>query len=146
VAASRDALSAARRTTRGDTHTPITQPCDETSSIPPPAHCWRVVRRRRERALVSGCVTVGPDFKTPDVTLEDPWYERLSAAAQAVPANDAAWSNAFDDPVLTALEARAAERTLSVRITGLHIFKARAVRDQRAGSAAPSACPNTGNV
>jgi NodT family efflux transporter outer membrane factor (OMF) lipoprotein len=77
-------------------------------------------------ALVGGCATVGPDFKTPDVTLEDQWYESLPAAAQGAPANEAAWWNAFNDPVLTALEARAAERNLSVQIAGLHIFKARA--------------------
>ncbi|NML30118.1 efflux transporter outer membrane subunit [Paraburkholderia antibiotica] len=75
---------------------------------------------------LGGCVTVGPDFKEPDVTLEDQWYESLPAAAQHAPANEAAWWTAFDDPVLTALEQRALERNLSLQIAGLHIFKARA--------------------
>jgi hypothetical protein len=34
--------------------------------------------------FADGCAAVGPDFKTPDVTREDQWYENLLAAAQGI--------------------------------------------------------------
>jgi outer membrane protein TolC len=58
-------------------------------------------------AALSGCVTVGPDFRQPDVMLEDRWLETLPDSAQTAPAAQAAWWTAFNDPVLTALEQRA---------------------------------------
>ncbi|WP_206997132.1 efflux transporter outer membrane subunit [Trinickia mobilis] len=75
---------------------------------------------------LAGCVTVGPDFKQPDVTLEEQWFESLPPAAQASPAAEAAWWKAFNDPVLSALEQRAYERNLSIQVAGLNVLKARA--------------------
>jgi NodT family efflux transporter outer membrane factor (OMF) lipoprotein len=75
---------------------------------------------------LSGCISVGPDFREPDVTLENQWLESLPPAAQSTPAGEAAWWKAFNDPVLSALEQRAYERNLSLQVAGLHIFKARA--------------------
>ena len=77
-------------------------------------------------AALTGCVTVGPDFRQPDVTLENQWFESLPNGAQTAPAAQAAWWSAFNDPVLSALEQRAYERNLSLQVAGLHIFKARA--------------------
>ncbi|TDY22591.1 NodT family efflux transporter outer membrane factor (OMF) lipoprotein [Paraburkholderia sp. BL6665CI2N2] len=77
-------------------------------------------------AALSGCVSVGPDFKQPQATLENQWLESLPGEAKATPAAQAAWWTAFNDPVLTALEQRAYERNLSLQVAGLHIFKARA--------------------
>jgi NodT family efflux transporter outer membrane factor (OMF) lipoprotein len=77
-------------------------------------------------AALSGCVSVGPDFKQPEATLENQWLESLPGEARATPAAQAAWWTAFNDPVLTALEQRAYERNLSLQVAGLHIFKARA--------------------
>lgn len=77
-------------------------------------------------AALSGCISVGPDFREPDVTLENQWLESLPPAAQSTPAGEAAWWKAFNDPVLSALEQRAYERNLSLQVAGLHIFKARA--------------------
>ena len=34
---------------------------------------------------LTGCVTVGPDFKQPDVTLENQWLESLAGEAQTAP-------------------------------------------------------------
>jgi len=75
---------------------------------------------------LSGCISVGPDFREPDVTLENQWLESLPPAAQSTAAGEAAWWKAFNDPVLSALEQRAYERNLSLQVAGLHIFKARA--------------------
>jgi NodT family efflux transporter outer membrane factor (OMF) lipoprotein len=75
---------------------------------------------------LTGCMTVGPDFRQPDVTLEDQWFESLPAGLPSAPAAQAAWWTAFNDPVLTALEQRAYERNLTLQVAGLHIFKARA--------------------
>jgi NodT family efflux transporter outer membrane factor (OMF) lipoprotein len=77
-------------------------------------------------AALSGCISVGPDFREPDVTLENQWLESLPPAAQSTPAGEAAWWKAFNDPVLSALEQRAYERNLTLQVAGLHIFKARA--------------------
>jgi outer membrane protein TolC len=77
-------------------------------------------------AAPSGCVTVGPEFRQPDVTLEDRWIESLPNNAQTAPAAQAASWTAFNDPGLTALEQRAYERNLTLQVAGLHIFKAAA--------------------
>ncbi|CAE6801408.1 efflux transporter outer membrane subunit [Paraburkholderia haematera] len=91
---------------------------------------------------LSGCMTVGPDFKQPDVTLENQWLESLPHQAQAAPAAQAAWWAAFNDPVLSALEQRAYERNLSLQVAGLHIFKARA----QLATSAENLLPQSGSV
>ncbi|MDE1182484.1 efflux transporter outer membrane subunit [Paraburkholderia sp.] len=75
---------------------------------------------------LAGCVTVGPDFRTPDATLEHQWLESLPADAHASAADGAAWWTAFNDPLLTALEQRAYARNLNLQVAGLHVLKARA--------------------
>ncbi|MGE8491232.1 MAG: efflux transporter outer membrane subunit, partial [Paraburkholderia nemoris] len=91
---------------------------------------------------LTGCVTVGPDFKQPDVTLENQWLESLAGEAQTAPGAQAAWWSAFNDPVLSALEQRAYERNLSLQVAGLHIFKARA----QLATSAENLLPQSGSV
>ncbi|MCX4142855.1 efflux transporter outer membrane subunit [Paraburkholderia sp. SEWSISQ10-3 4] len=91
---------------------------------------------------LTGCVTVGPDFKQPDVTLENQWLESLAGEAQTAPGAQAAWWTAFNDPVLSALEQRAYERNLSLQVAGLHIFKARA----QLAISAENLLPQSGSV
>jgi outer membrane protein TolC len=86
-------------------------------------------------AALTGCITFGPDFRQPVVTLEEQRFESLPGDVPSAPAAQAAWWTAFD-PVLTALEQRAYERNLTLQVAGLHIFEARATRDQRTESAA----------
>ncbi|RKR38175.1 efflux transporter outer membrane subunit [Paraburkholderia sp. BL17N1] len=93
-------------------------------------------------AALSGCVSVGPDFKQPQATLENQWLESLPGEAKATPAAQAAWWTAFNDPVLTALEQRAYERNLSLQVAGLHIFKARA----QLATSAENLLPQSGSV
>ncbi|CAB3675206.1 efflux transporter outer membrane subunit [Paraburkholderia rhynchosiae] len=93
-------------------------------------------------AVLAGCVSVGPDFRQPDVTLENQWLESLPASAQSAPAAQAAWWTAFNDPVLSALEQRAYERNLSLQVAGLHIFKARA----QLAVSAENLLPQSGSV
>ena len=91
---------------------------------------------------LTGCVTVGPDFKQPDVTLENQWLESLAGEAQTAPGAQAAWWSAFNDPVLSVLEQRAYERNLSLQVAGLHIFKARA----QLATSAENLLPQSGSV
>jgi NodT family efflux transporter outer membrane factor (OMF) lipoprotein len=93
-------------------------------------------------AVLSGCASVGPDFRQPEVTLENQWLETLPGEARATPAAQAAWWTAFNDPVLTALEQRAYERNLSLQVAGLHIFKARA----QLATSAENLLPQSGSV
>ncbi|MFM0643992.1 efflux transporter outer membrane subunit [Paraburkholderia bryophila] len=91
---------------------------------------------------LSACKSVGPDFKQPDVTLENRWLETLPDPGQATPAAQAAWWTAFNDPVLSALEERAYQRNLSLQVAGLHIFKARA----QLATSAENLLPQSGSM
>lgn len=99
----------------------------QAARAPAPAHTWySALALVCASAVLSACVTVGPDYRTPDATLEDQWLESLPAAERPAPSAQAAWWETFGDPALTALEARAYERNLSQQIAGLHVLKARA--------------------
>ncbi|RWB52058.1 MAG: RND transporter, partial [Mesorhizobium sp.] len=50
-------------------------------------------------AALAACVSVGPDFAEPELTLEKQWLESLPPLAQAAPSAQAAWWKAFNDPV-----------------------------------------------
>lgn len=85
--------------------------------------------------LLAGC-TVGPDFVRPTPALPVAWQAPGGAAPVSPP--DAHWWRAFGDPVLDALEEKAATANLDVRIALERIEAARATRGLAKAEAAPT--------
>jgi NodT family efflux transporter outer membrane factor (OMF) lipoprotein len=96
--------------------------------------------------LAAGC-TVGPDFQPPSAWSPLSWFaERPVPAAPATPPPisqpvaepiDPSWWSAFDDPELSALEARVAAANLDVRTATVRLAESRAQRRITAASEFP---------
>ncbi len=84
---------------------------------------------------ISGC-SVGPDFKRPSLWSPEAWLphardhagnQPVSVASVVDPAPpDPHWWDAFHDPELSALEARAAQTNLNVRLATVRLAESRA--------------------
>lgn len=77
-------------------------------------------------ALV-GCKT-GPDYAKPDVPVPGAWSTPLTGGTAAGAADVAQWWQYLDDPLLTSLVERAAERNLDLRYAEARLREARAAR------------------
>jgi NodT family efflux transporter outer membrane factor (OMF) lipoprotein len=76
--------------------------------------------------LISGCKTVGPDFKKPEVPVADTW---LDASNDKIDTSEAAyqdWWEVFEDPALSGLIDTAYRQNLSLQRAGLRVMEARA--------------------
>jgi NodT family efflux transporter outer membrane factor (OMF) lipoprotein len=93
--------------------------------------------------LTSGCAMVGPDFKTPDITLEDQWAAAAGISRQS-PA-DSQWWKVFNDPVLDKLVQTAYEQNLTLQIAGLRVLEARALLGIVTGNLYPQSQTLSGN-
>ena len=97
--------------------------------------------------LSSGC-TVGPDYKSPSLWSPSTWLghdrqtvgnrEVLLASAVDASPPDPSWWEVFHDPELTALERRAAQGNLDVRIATARLAESRAQLRETAGDLYPS--------
>jgi len=76
--------------------------------------------------LAGGCTTLGPDFSTPDVTLEKQWRDTTADGISREPGDYRQWWRVFNDPVLDSLIATALDQNLSLQIAGLRVLEARA--------------------
>jgi NodT family efflux transporter outer membrane factor (OMF) lipoprotein len=78
-------------------------------------------------AVVSGCTTLGPDYKRPEVAVQQEWIN-LSAAAYKPeePIEDGLWWKVFEDPVLDEFIETAYSQNLTLKVAGLRILEARA--------------------
>lgn len=78
--------------------------------------------------LLSGCITLGPDFEEPEVDWLADWQSDLYGQAAAGPGESDLrfWWRLFDDPVLNELIEAARRENLSLRIAGLRILESRA--------------------
>jgi outer membrane protein, multidrug efflux system len=82
-------------------------------------------------ALVSGCTTVGPDFKQPDVPWLDGWqggslHDVVSSSPPAAATAPDEWWRLFDDPILDQIVAEALRFNPGVRTAGARILESRA--------------------
>lgn len=74
---------------------------------------------------------VGPDYKRPDVVLNDAWtYPGTGTGTDAASQR---WWEAFNDPTLTALVQKAYAQNLSIKSAGLRVIEARARRGVAVG-------------
>jgi NodT family efflux transporter outer membrane factor (OMF) lipoprotein len=72
---------------------------------------------------ISGC-KVGPDYQTPEATVNEVWQGSASSG-DAARAN-VCWWESFEDPALTALVQDASTQNLTLKQAGLRVLEARA--------------------
>jgi outer membrane protein, multidrug efflux system len=82
--------------------------------------------------IFSACTAVGPDFKRPEASVPGRWTGTEKSGETvpqaAVDKELAHWWNAFNDPLLTSLEERAASSNLDLKLAETRIRQARATR------------------
>jgi NodT family efflux transporter outer membrane factor (OMF) lipoprotein len=81
--------------------------------------------------LSSGCMMTGPDYSTPDADIADAWHAADPIVKTGAVSAD--WWQAFNDPTLNGLIDNAYQQNLPLRIAGLRVLEARAVRGIAAG-------------
>ncbi|MGY4517086.1 efflux transporter outer membrane subunit [Lysobacter sp. HA18] len=81
--------------------------------------------------LLQGCVTLGPDYREPDVVWLQSWqpglYGEVANGDARTQVDLHFWWRAFNDPVLNGLIETARRENPSLRIAGLRILESRAV-------------------
>ena len=92
--------------------------------------------------LLSGCITLGPDYTQPKVQEPMEWMEKDDPRIKSEPADLNRWWKVFDDPVLDDLVERAYQQNLSLQIAGIRILEARA----QLGIAIGNIYPQTQNL
>lgn len=86
--------------------------------------------------LSSGCM-VGPTYVTPDTQLNKTWIEEAEFGVKQDTAVDAAWWQVFDDPVLVRVIDDAYRNNLDLRLAGVRVLQAMAVRNVTWGNLWP---------
>jgi NodT family efflux transporter outer membrane factor (OMF) lipoprotein len=76
-------------------------------------------------ALLSGCAMLGPDFQSPDATVNAGWSGTESRITSQ-PGDYAHWWRGFDDPALTRLVELGYQQNLPLRVAGVRVLQARA--------------------
>nr|WP_321398588.1 efflux transporter outer membrane subunit [uncultured Desulfobacter sp.] len=69
--------------------------------------------------LLTGCITVGPDYKQQDLLSEEAWHAPMQQGLNQTPADPktlAQWWTVLNDPVLTDLISRAVQNNLDVKL------------------------------
>src|SRR5262249_8032563 len=74
---------------------------------------------------LEGC-KVGPDFKRPEVALNDAWSAKSDPRVATQTAVDVLWWKSFNDPALDRLVELSYQQNLPLQIAGLKIMEARA--------------------
>lgn len=92
---------------------------------------------------LAGCM-VGPDYRRPDVALNDGWLE--AARPDASPDRFERWWETFNDPTLSALVEEAYRSNLPLRAAGLRVIEARARRQVAVGRFFPQLQEAVGDV
>ncbi|PLX72802.1 MAG: RND transporter [Desulfuromonas sp.] len=80
---------------------------------------------------LTGCMTVGPDYQPVEPVAPEAWHTELHQGLAAGPINSATlarWWEVLDDPLLSALEARAVQGSLEVKEAQARVNEARAMR------------------
>jgi NodT family efflux transporter outer membrane factor (OMF) lipoprotein len=87
--------------------------------------------------LLTGCITVGPDYEQPEISTPDAWH---TAATQGLAEGEAAlhtWWTVFEDPQLNDLIDRATKANLDLELALWRIEEARALRGVASGARVP---------
>jgi len=77
-------------------------------------------------ATTTGCMLLGPDYRTPTAPLQKEWLEAGDPLLDATaPVTPEWWQGAFQDPVLDRLVMDALSQNLTLRSAGLRVLQAR---------------------
>jgi NodT family efflux transporter outer membrane factor (OMF) lipoprotein len=87
--------------------------------------------------LATGCVTLGPDFETPESEVRGQWLQAGGDRVKAEPAQTLEWWKSFQDPVLESLIQQAYQQNPTLQIAGLRVYEARAILGVAVGSLYP---------
>jgi NodT family efflux transporter outer membrane factor (OMF) lipoprotein len=86
---------------------------------------------------VTGCTTLGPDFKTPEAPVAEEWTDVDPSLLSNQPADHPEWWMVFNDPVLNQLIQTAQSQNLTLRSAGLRVLQAQAQLGIATGSKYP---------
>lgn len=87
--------------------------------------------------LLSGCTTLGPDFKTPETPKPEKWLGADDEKVTKKTVEYSDWWTLFKDPVLNRLIETAYKQNPSLQIAGIRILEARTVLGIAIGSQFP---------
>ena len=96
--------------------------------------------------LLTGCLTLGPDFETPDSQVADAWLEAEDEQVKAEAPQTLEWWKTFEDPVLESLVRQAVERNPTLQIAGLRVYEARAMLGTAVGNLYPQVQQASGSL
>jgi NodT family efflux transporter outer membrane factor (OMF) lipoprotein len=91
-----------------------------------PAKAAGVVAALLAVPLACGACSVGPNFKRPEVKVNDTWQAKTDPRITTQTAVDMQWWKAFDDKALDRLVDLAYQQNLPLQVAGLKIVEARA--------------------
>lgn len=97
-------------------------------------------------ALLGGCSMLGPDFESPEADVAPHWREQVSITASNNNDALAKWWEVLEDEALTALIDTAAKQNLSLQVSALRIFEARAALGIAGGQFYPQRQRASGNL
>jgi len=74
--------------------------------------------------MMSGCMTLGPDYNRPEVTLQENWLEsQKTPLLNESPQEKLWWKTAFNEPQINELIELALKQNLSLRSAGLKVLQ-----------------------
>jgi NodT family efflux transporter outer membrane factor (OMF) lipoprotein len=88
-------------------------------------------------ALLTGCITVGPDYEEPTLDIPDAWSAAATEGLEEGTATLQTWWEVFNDPQLDELIQRATEANLDLELALWRVEEARSSRGVVAGARAP---------
>ena len=97
--------------------------------------------------LLSGCITLGPDYVRPEVKVQQEWIDAGKAGFTVkTPDNDGRWWTLFNDPDLDRLIELCYQQNLTLQTAGLRILEARAQLGIAVGQLYPQQQQATANA
>ncbi len=100
--------------------------------------------------LLSGCVTLGPDYEEPDVAWLQEWqtdlYGQVGSESERTDADLGFWWQVFDDPVLSGLVAEARQSSPTMQLAGIAVLESRAAAGIANATRYPQLQQVTGNA
>ena len=96
-----------------------------------PLSAWALI-------LLQGCVTVGPEYSTPKLNIQDEWNKAITEDFSDGEASLQTWWTVFNDPILDSLIERAGQGSLKLREAYAKITETRAVRGIKESERSPN--------
>ena len=88
--------------------------------------------------LLQGCITVGPEYSTPKLKMQDAWHQAITDDFSDGEASLQTWWTVFNDPTLDSLIERAGQGSLKLREAYSKITETRAIRGIKESERSPN--------